>query len=198
MSDRKAQLYDIIRVCAIWLLMLLPAMTAYADDDARAWSALRDGSAVLMLRHALAPGTGDPANFTLGDCSTQRNLNEQGREQARAWRSYLAGHGITRARVYSSQWCRCMETAEGMDVGPVTPWPALNSFFRNRSEGGMATRTTISLVNELDAGAPVILVSHQVNITALTGVYPASNEGVIIALPLSDNPTVLARVSPGS
>lgn len=166
-------------------------------DNTDAWEALRQGHAVLMLRHALAPGTGDPDNFDLEDCGTQRNLNEQGREQARAWQPFLEKRGIRQARVFSSQWCRCKETAREMAMGEVTEWPALNSFFANRSEGGMATRQTIALVNDLGEGAPVILVSHQVNITRLTGVYPASNEGVIIALPLSLKPVALARVSPG-
>lgn len=82
-------------------------------------------------------------------------------------------------------------------MGEVTEWPSLNSFFRNRGDGPAQTRQTIALVNQLDTGAPVILVSHQVNITALTGIFPSSNEGVIISLPLSEEPTILARVSPG-
>ena len=168
-----------------------------ADNNEEAWGALRDGRAVLMLRHALAPGTGDPGNFDINDCSTQRNLNDVGREQARAWKPFLADHGITEARVFSSQWCRCMDTATGMNMGEVTEWPSLNSFFRNRGDGPTQTRQTITLVNQLEEGAPVILVSHQVNITGLTGIFPSSNEGAIIALPLSEDPTVLARVSPG-
>lgn len=167
-----------------------------ADATAEAWEALREGRAVLMLRHALAPGTGDPANFKVDDCSTQRNLNNTGREQARAWKPFLEEHGITEARVFSSQWCRCLDTAREMDVGPVEEMKSLNSFFRNRGDGAMQTKQTIAIVNELEPGPPVVLVSHQVNVTALTDVYPSSNEGVVIALPLSDKPTVLARVSP--
>ncbi len=175
------------------LLVSLPAMA----DTEKAWTALRDGRAILMLRHALAPGTGDPAGFVLNDCSTQRNLNEAGRGQARSWKPFLEDRGITQARVFTSQWCRSMETAREMDLGPVTEWPALNSIFRNRAQGPEQIARTIELVNLLEPGAPVVLVSHQVNVTALTGVFPASNEGVIVALPLSDTPTVLARVSPG-
>jgi 8-oxo-(d)GTP phosphatase len=166
-------------------------------NETAAWEALRNGDAILMMRHALAPGTGDPANFELGDCSTQRNLNETGREQARAWKPFLAEHGITEARVFSSQWCRCMDTASEMTMGEVTEWPSLNSFFQNRGKGPQQTRQTVANVNGLESGPPVILVSHQVNTTALTGVYPSSNEGVIVATPLSENPTVLARVAPG-
>lgn len=186
------------RILLSGLLTIFFSFSAFAaDSNADAWQALREGQAVLMLRHALAPGTGDPANFDINDCSTQRNLNDTGREQARAWKPFLADHGITEARVFSSQWCRCMDTARGMTMGEVTEWPSLNSFFGNRGDGPAQTRKTMALVNQLEAGAPVILVSHQVNITALTGVYPSSNEGVIIALPLSDDPRVLARVSPG-
>ncbi|SNC76018.1 Histidine phosphatase superfamily (branch 1) [Marinobacter sp. es.048] len=188
----------ISRILFSGLLALLFSLPAFAaDNNEEAWDALRDGRAVLMLRHALAPGTGDPGNFDIKDCSTQRNLNDTGREQARAWKPFLADHGITEARVFSSQWCRCMDTATGMDMGEVTEWPSLNSFFRNRGDGPTQTRQTITLVNQLEEGAPVIMVSHQVNVTALADIFPSSNEGVIIALPLSETPTVLARVSPG-
>ena len=85
---------------------------------------------VLMLRHANAPGIGDPPNFKLEDCSTQRNLDAAGRAQAQALGRRLAQAGVREARVYSSQWCRCLETARLLNLGPVTPQPALNSFFR--------------------------------------------------------------------
>lgn len=177
-------------------LVMLFAMMPAGADDTEAWQALRDGRAVLMLRHALAPGTGDPADFDLDDCSTQRDLNDQGREQARAWNGLLARQGIGKARVYTSQWCRARHTAEEMDIGPVTDWPPLNSFYGGHGDGGQQTRQTIAAVNALDEGLPVVLVTHQVNITRLTGIFPSSNEGVILSLPLSESPTVFARVSP--
>jgi broad specificity phosphatase PhoE len=178
----------------IAFLVAMPTSVFASTDEA--WSALREGRAVLILRHALAPGTGDPGNFDVNDCSTQRNLNDRGRAQARAWQPFLVEHGIDQARVFTSQWCRCRDTAVEMNMGEVTEWPSLNSFFQGRGNRATQTRQTIALVNELAAGLPVIMVSHQVNITALAGIFPASNEGVILALPLSDNPTVLARVSP--
>jgi phosphohistidine phosphatase SixA len=192
----KARLFSTAILALIMGAIFMAPYVARADD-AQALKALRDGQAVLMMRHALAPGTGDPSNFDVDDCSTQRNLNDTGREQARAWKPFLASHGINQARVFSSQWCRCMDTATEMDVGEVTEWRSLNSFFRNRSKGPAQTRETIEQVNGLEEGAPAVLVSHQVNVTALSGVFPSSNEGVILALPLSENPTVLARVSPG-
>ena len=72
--------------------------------------------------HAAArapPGVGDPANFRLGDCATQRNLSEEGRAQAGHLGERLRAHGIQQAEVYSSQWCRCLETAGLLELGPV-------------------------------------------------------------------------------
>jgi phosphohistidine phosphatase SixA len=178
------------------LILLIGATEVSAQSETQAWEALREGKAVLILRHALAPGTGDPAHFELGDCSTQRNLNDRGRQQASAWKPYLARQDIAEARIYTSQWCRSRDTATGMNIGEVTEWPALNSFFQNRGKRSAQTIETIELVNGLEPGPPVIMVSHQVNITALSGVFPASNEGVILALPLTETPEVLARVAP--
>lgn len=183
-----------LKCISLLLVTLLAAPVLSADE--RAWQALREGQAVLMLRHALAPGTGDPANFDIDECSTQRNLNDEGRAQARSWKGLLDEHGIEQARVFTSQWCRSRETATEMAMGEVTEWPPLNSFFAGRGDGDEQTRQTIDRVNALESGLPIILVSHQVNITRLTGVYPASNEGIIIALPLSGDPGVMARVSP--
>lgn len=156
---------------ATFILSLAVSLPVTADND-DAWAALREGRAILMMRHALAPGTGDPAGFKVNDCSSQRNLSAAGREQARSWQPFLEARGITRARVFSSQWCRCLDTGREMNLGEVTAWPALNSFFRSRGDGPEQTAQTIALVNELEPGAPVILVSHQVNVTAMARVSP--------------------------
>ena len=172
------------------LAWLPPAVLAMDKDEALAL--LREGEAVLILRHALAPGTGDPPGFDIGDCSTQRNLNERGREQARAWGPFLQEHGIERARVLSSQWCRSMDTAEAMGVGDVVEFPPLNLFFGGQGDRERQTRETIAHVNAMDAGDPIILVSHQVNTRALTGASVRSNEGVVVRLPLASGQGVLA------
>lgn len=87
---------------------------------------------VVLLRHALAPGTGDPPSFQLADCTTQRNLSDAGRQQARDIGQAFRQQGVEVDRVLSSQWCRCLETAELMEVGPVEPFAPLNSFFQDR------------------------------------------------------------------
>lgn len=120
----SAQLKKLL-LCSL-LVLLLPISVQAAND--KALEAMREGGVVLMIRHALAPGIGDPEDFTLGDCTTQRNLNDEGRAQAKVLGEWLRKHGITKVRLYSSQWCRCMETARLMNFGDVTPLPALNSF----------------------------------------------------------------------
>ena len=95
---------------------------------------LDQGGYVLMVRHARAPGTGDPDHIRLGDCATQRNLDDEGRAQARRLGTRLRAAGVAAAEVYSSQWCRCLETAALMDLGPVEELPALNSFHQRPAD----------------------------------------------------------------
>lgn len=143
------------------------------------------------MRHALAPGTGDPANFDIEDCSTQRNLDDRGRAQARAIGRMLRDEGILFDQVLTSQWCRCRETAELLDVGPVADAPALNSFFRDRAREADQTAAAQGLLR--DAPGPAMFVTHQVNITALTGVFPASGE-IIVVRATDDGIEVLGQI----
>jgi len=170
---------------AVLLAATLPCGPAIAQEpDAQgAWAALADGRAVLLMRHALAPGTGDPAEFDVEDCATQRNLSDTGRDQARrigeALRAQLPDAVIAS---YSSAWCRCRETAELLGFGDVTMLPALNSFFADRSTQGAQTEALRDWIAERigsDAGSAV-LVTHQVNISALTGGFTRSGESVIV------------------
>jgi phosphohistidine phosphatase SixA len=180
---------------SLWLLTLSMLGGAVQADDEHAWSALREGRAVLLLRHAIAPGMGDPANFQLDDCRTQRNLNQLGREQAQRWGQLLRSQRVE-PRLLSSRWCRAQDTAREMGLGVVEVLPALNSFFQTRDTALEQTAAVIEQINTQASGAPLVLISHQVNITALTGIYPASGEGLILALPLQAPARVLARIQP--
>jgi phosphohistidine phosphatase SixA len=131
-----------------------------------------------MMRHALAPGGGDPAGFRLDDPSTQRRLSDAGRDQARAIGAALREAGARFDLVLTSQWDRCRETAALLDLGPVTDEPALNSFFGNRSRGPAQTDSLRARLMALPPGTTAMLVTHQVNITAYTGVFPSSGEVV--------------------
>jgi phosphohistidine phosphatase SixA len=108
--------------------LLLPGATrAQGLFDAGALRrALQDGGVVLALRHALAPGTFDPPGFRVDDCRTQRNLNDEGREQARRIGQWFAQAGLRPAQVRSSPWCRCIDTAR-LAFGAAEVWPALGS-----------------------------------------------------------------------
>ena len=175
-------------------ILLLAAAGLPAEAQDALGAAAGPGTHVLM-RHALAPGTGDPAGFVLGDCSTQRNLSEAGREQARQIGNRLKRAGVKVDVVLSSQWCRAHETAELLGLGPVEDLPALNSFFANRGDAMQRTAAVRARLAELDAaGRKAVLVTHQVNITALTDVYPASGEMLVVATGSGQTLTVEARI----
>jgi 8-oxo-(d)GTP phosphatase len=173
------------------LAPLLGSPAAGSDDP---FAALRQGGHVALIRHALAPGTGDPAGFTPGACDTQRNLSEEGREQARRVGDLFRENGIPRARVFTSAWCRSRETAELLRLGPARALEPLDSFFRRRSEGERQTRDLALWIGEQEALPPIVLVTHQVNITSLTGVFPGSGEIVVVGRE-DDGIVVRGRVS---
>ncbi|TWA87644.1 phosphohistidine phosphatase SixA [Azospirillum brasilense] len=151
---------------------------------------------ILLMRHAEAPGVGDPPNFQLRDCATQRNLDANGREQARRTGDLLRRIAAGRpTAVHSSQWCRCLETARLLGAGPVQELPALNSFFERRQEQEAQIATLRRFLAGLPAdGGPVVLVTHQVVVTALTGVFPASAEAVLLRADGTGTPAVEGRI----
>ena len=191
----RRQLHHVIAASVlIWAVLTACIPSARADEAL--WAALRSGTHVAMMRHALAPGTGDPGNFVLDDCSTQRNLDDAGRRQAAAIGARFRANGVEQPRMYSSQWCRCLETAELLKLGEVTPLPALNSFFRNREKGPSQTADIKEFLLRINDGGPIVLVTHQVNITALTNVFPASGEIVVVKVAPDGSVDVAGEITP--
>lgn len=177
------------------LVSVAAAAPASADPSTFDPARLADGGHVVMYRHALAPGTGDPPRFALGDCSTQRNLNEAGRAQAQAIGDALRTAGVRDARVLTSRWCRARDTARLLGFGEPEELPALDSFFQRSGLREPSTEAVRSFVAGLPGDGPlVILVTHQVNITALTGVFPASGEGVVLEGPGGRPVAVVGRL----
>jgi phosphohistidine phosphatase SixA len=168
------------------VLILLPNL-AGADD----WDTLKSDGAIAIMRHALAPGTGDPSNVVLGDCTTQRNLDDRGRTQARNIGEAFRERGISFDVVLTSQWCRTRETAELLDLGPVMDAVSLNSFFSDFRARDRKTADTRDLIAETEGA--LMLVTHQVNITALTGQGTRSGE-VLIVRPNGNGLEVLGRI----
>lgn len=165
---------------ALVLLALFLALPPAAGASEAAWAALARPGTVAIMRHAYAPGVGDPADFRLGDCSTQRNLDARGRAQARAVGEAFRARGIAVDRVLSSQWCRARETAELLGLAPVEDLPALNSFFADRSTSSEQTAAARAFLATLPPDGRAVLVTHQVNITALTGRGVASGEVFVL------------------
>ncbi|MBL8697181.1 MAG: histidine phosphatase family protein [Alphaproteobacteria bacterium] len=164
----------------LFMIARLPGGAAASPAPPSGLDALARGEAIALIRHATAPGIGDPPEMRLDDCASQRNLDEAGRTEARALGARLRQSGISTARIRSSRWCRCRETATLLALGPVVPHPALDSFFASRDLAASRTAALAALVAELGHGPPVILVTHQVNITAFTGIVPAPAEIVIV------------------
>jgi phosphohistidine phosphatase SixA len=183
-SSRGRWVFFVTRFWPVFLLsiacFIMPAAGQLHADELVIWNALQSGNHFALLRHAIAPGVGDPPHFTLGKCSTQRSLSDEGRNQAVRIGERFRANGIARARVFSSQWCRCLETAKLLALGPVQELPALNSFFQQYEREKSQTQMLKEWLAKQDLREPLVLVTHQVNITALTNVYPASGEMVVV------------------
>ena len=165
-----------------------------AGDASRLLDAVRTGKAFAIMRHALAPGFSDPAGFDVDDCSTQRNLSDEGRAQARAIGATFRKGGISEASVFSSAWCRCLETARLLGLGPVAKLPPLNSFFEARERRDAQTSALRDWLMDYKQEKPLVLVTHQVNITALTGSYTSSGETVIARIDENGRVAVLGSI----
>ena len=134
-----------------------------------------DINKVIFLRHALAPGNGDPPNFNVNDCSTQRNLDQSGIVQSRMIGQSFKKIGIKFSKIYSSFWCRCKDTAMNMEVGEFKTHVGLNSFYEKHADRETTLRKLNNLIkgfNKLDG--PYLLVTHYVNILAFTGLSTSS------------------------
>ena len=136
----------------------------------------KDGSdEVIFLRHALAPGNGDPSNFNVNDCSTQRNLDQVGIDQSRTLGNTLKKIGIKFSKIYSSFWCRCKDTVINMEVGKFKTHMGLNSFYERHADKETTLRKLNNLIKSLNrSDGPYLLVTHYVNILAFTGLSTSS------------------------
>jgi phosphohistidine phosphatase SixA len=184
---------------AVLVAQSAPSLGAIAQSASReaTWKLLQQGKPgyMVLMRHAEAPGTGDPANFQLGDCSTQRNLSAAGRSQAAKIGQVFRDRAIPIATILSSQWCRCLDTARLLDLGAVKPFPALNSFFQDSTREPSQTATVRQWIKTHSTQKGVsILVTHQVNITALTNIFPKSGELVVLHTAADGRIQIVGRI----
>ena len=174
----------LIFIIVTTLVATLVPQAATAKDLA-IWDTLQGTNPkgyVLLIRHALAPGVGDPANFRLGDCSTQRNLSQEGRQDARDIGNWLQRRDVEIFRVESSRWCRAKETAELLGIGRVNLNRNLDSLFEDSDpiRSIQTTRIRNKIVNHRQTKGLLVLVGHFVNVSALTGIALESGEGVLV------------------
>lgn len=180
-------------------LPVLAALPARSQTDAGALAALRAGGTVLALRHALAPGTFDPPGYTLDDCRTQRNLSDTGRAQARRIGAWFQTQGLQPARVRSSPWCRCQDTAR-LAFGGADTWAALGS------PRGYSEQTNAEHLGQLQAALAEVAqrragfevwVTHMFVLAALVQQGTDSGEGLVLRADDRGGVQVLGRVAPG-
>jgi len=166
------------------LLSCLSLQSAYANELA-IWDKLQGTNPkgyVLLLRHTLAPGVGDPENFKLNDCSTQRNLSQVGRDDAKSVGEWLKRRDIKITRVESSRWCRAKETAQLLGIGRVRLNSNLDSLFESAdpAKAIQTVRVKKQIVDWRNKSGLLVLVGHFVNIGAVAGVGVGSGEGVLV------------------
>ena len=170
------------RAFVLGALALAAASQSRAEDSAT-WRRLRAGGLVILMRHASTePGLGDPAGFRIGDCATQRNLSEGGREEARRIGKRFKAERVPIARVYTSPWCRCRETAM-LAFGRAEDWQPLSSFFdfpHQEAEYNESVKKRIGGYGRRNPGGNVVMVTHNVNIAALSRQSVAQGEMVLM------------------
>jgi broad specificity phosphatase PhoE len=175
-------------ICSVFSALLSLPSTALADEAL--WSLLKQGGQVVLMRHAVTtPGVGDPPGFRLDDCSTQRNLTDAGRQDARRVGAAFRARNIVVESVYSSPWCRCVETAN-LAFGKSEMSAALSNLFTHPENRERQVREMQELIS---AGGPHnrVLVSHGATILALTGVSLGTAE-MLVVTPQSDRRFVVS------
>ena len=166
------------------LLISLLGQSAMANE-LEIWDKLQGTNPkgyVLLLRHTIAPGVGDPENFKLNDCSTQRNLSQLGRDDAKAVGDWIKRRDIKISRVESSRWCRAKETAQLLGIGKVRLNANLDSLFESQdpAKSIQTVRVKKQIVDWRNKSGLLVLVGHFVNIGAVAGVGVGSGEGVLV------------------
>jgi phosphohistidine phosphatase SixA len=165
------------------LALLLPISVA---ADEQLWELLRAGGQVVLWRHAqTVPGTGDPPGFRIDDCSTQRNLSAEGREQARRIGEALRARGVRVGAVLTSRWCRAIDTAQ-LAFGRYEIWEDLNSTFHDRSRQAAQSAAVRQRIATHRGPDNLFLVGHGSNIIDAVGTYPGQG-GMVIVTPRGPN-----------
>ncbi len=191
---------------SLFALILVLIAFGYSAPVARAdaaalWARLKQDGAVALIRHAEAPGgAGDPAGFKPDDCSTQRNLSEKGRGEARKLGERFRSNGVTAGKVLASEWCRTRETASLMALGPVEAAPTFNNAYVLHDRRQALTDGARAVIAGWKGPGTLVIVTHGANILPLTGIQPGEAEMVVVEADIDarEKLRVLGRIPFGS
>ena len=185
--------------CAIFTILLglcTAADIASADEAETAWTALRAGRHVALMRHTDAPGgVGDPPGFRPDDCASQRNLSAKGRADAAMIGARLRSERIAVERIVSSPWCRCMDTATLLELGPVEAEPTFGNVVVLREQATSLIAGARAVIDKWTGSGILLVVTHGANIRALTGIAPASGEIVVVRSGSGGNTEPVGRLT---
>ena len=162
-------------------LFLSFIFTLHLNASEQVWNLAQDGNKIILIRHSLAPGGGDPAGFKIDDCKTQRNLNKKGINQSKKIGKLFKKNKVPIDQVLSSQWCRCKDTAS-YAFTEFTEFTALNSTFQSpfdKNEGEQLNDLYNYVKKWNGNGKNLVLITHYSIITAVTNAVPSSGEIVI-------------------
>jgi phosphohistidine phosphatase SixA len=190
---RQSSRMSLLALAALALSLIVAPTEAVADEQ-DAWAALVKGGHVALVRHGSAPpGYGDPPGFKIDDCATQRNMDERGRAQSKALGEAFRQHGVPVDKIISSPWCRCLETARLMDLGPVESVMAVASSERSPERLVVLKQ----MVADWRGPGTLVVVTHAFTIRALVGIMPEQAETVVIRNKLGDEVgmDVVGRIS---
>jgi len=162
-------------------VLILSLFSIHSHSSEQNWKPAQEGNKVILIRHSLAPGGGDPAGFKIDDCETQRNLNKKGINQSKKIGKLFRKNKVLIDQVLSSQWCRCKDTAK-YAFGEYKEFTALNSTFQspfNKNEGKQLKELYNYVKKWNGNGKNLVLITHYSIITAVTNAVPSSGEIVI-------------------
>ena len=167
---------NILKLSILILMCILYTYYAFSDINKK----IREINAnIIFLRHAIAPGFGDPEDFNLKDCETQRNLSKNGLRQSKLLGNFFKINNITFSKVFSSEWCRCKDTVKEMDIGEWNTFSGLNSFFQGFSQKNEVLDKLNKKLLSNKNKTLVLMVTHQVVIYNITGISPPSG-GIVL------------------
>ena len=177
--------------------ILLGGLSFAAQADDALWKLLREGGQVLVIRHATTtPGVGDPPGFRLEDCSTQRNLSDEGRAEARRLGDALRARAVPLGEILSSPWCRCHDTARLAFGREAATWPALSNLFGRREAAEAQVREMRARVGAYRGKDNLVLISHGSTALPLTGISPQQAEIIVLTPRSGERFDVAGRIPP--